>query len=596
VTAHPEAEITSLQHSLALAKRIGAATSYADLVRMAAEAYDDGAILSITLFVYDYDEQGLPEYARIVAGWRRGLDHYPAVGQRFAMSLMPLSSQALQSLVVVPNLETERQIDESTRAILRQAGTGAFLSVPMVLDKLVIGSILASWPAPTVFDRAMLQIGETLMALAPGVAERVHLYEESRRQVAALETMRAMLAVQVEERTVELRQRADELIESNQRLEQSFSTSPLATLEADDQGVIRRWNPAAEQIFGWSAAEAIGRNAVELLVPGIAREQVAQVVGALLSGEATDSRNVNLRKDGKLITCQWNNAVLHDTNGKILGWLSQTQDITDQLAAEAEQRQNTAFMQAIFNAMNDFVLVIDAEGTYLNVAPTQPELRHGYASQLLGKRIADIFTPAEVPAHMELLRTVLASGEPGQHDYTFPTANGGVHFSATVSRLSPQTVLWVARDVTQQLQAEEERLVLQEQIIEAQQAALRELSTPIIPISDGVIAMPLIGSIDSNRAQGVLEGLLTGVAELGASVAILDITGVPVVDTQVANALLRAAQAVKLLGAQVIITGIRPEVAQTLVGLGLDLSGIITLATLQSGVAWALARREAGRR
>jgi len=135
---------------------------------------------------------------------------------------------------------------------------------------------------------------------------------------------------------------------------------------------------------------------------------------------------------------------------------------------------------------------------------------------------------------------------------------------------------------------EQERVELQQQVIAAQQAALRELSTPIIPIGEGVVAMPLIGNIDSARAQQVIETLLEGVGESRARTAILDITGVQVVDSQVADALLRAAQAVRLLGAEVIITGIRPEVAQTLVGLGLDLSGIKTLSTLQAGIAYAL--------
>jgi rsbT co-antagonist protein RsbR len=160
-----------------------------------------------------------------------------------------------------------------------------------------------------------------------------------------------------------------------------------------------------------------------------------------------------------------------------------------------------------------------------------------------------------------------------------------------VSRISAERALWVARDVTAEHQAQAELAALQEQVIAAQQAALRELSTPIIPLSDGVIAMPLIGAIDSARAQQIVESLLAGVEAHRARAAILDITGVQVVDTQVANALLRAAQAVRLLGAQVIITGIRPEVAQTLVGLGLDLGGITTLATLQSGIAHALGQR-----
>jgi anti-anti-sigma regulatory factor len=129
---------------------------------------------------------------------------------------------------------------------------------------------------------------------------------------------------------------------------------------------------------------------------------------------------------------------------------------------------------------------------------------------------------------------------------------------------------------------------LQEEIIRSQEAALRELSTPLIPIADEVVVMPLVGSLDSRRAQQVIETLLVGVAELRAQVAIVDITGVPVVDTQVANALVQAAQSVRLLGAEVVLTGIRPEVAQTLVGLGTDLQTIITRATLQSGIAFAL--------
>ncbi len=125
---------------------------------------------------------------------------------------------------------------------------------------------------------------------------------------------------------------------------------------------------------------------------------------------------------------------------------------------------------------------------------------------------------------------------------------------------------------------------------QAQAAAMAELSTPLIPISERVMVMPLVGAVDSQRAQQVLEALLEGISAAGADVAILDITGVPVVDTSVANGLIQAAQAVRLLGAEVILTGIRPEVAQTLVGLGVDLRGIMTYSSLQSGIAAALRR------
>ena len=152
-------------------------------------------------------------------------------------------------------------------------------------------------------------------------------------------------------------------------------------------------------------------------------------------------------------------------------------------------------------------------------------------------------------------------------------------------------LIGVAIDITERMRADEQRVALQEEVIQAQQAALRELSTPLIPIANGVIAMPLIGTIDSSRAQQMMESLLIQVAEQQAEVAIIDITGVQVVDTQVAAALLRTAQAVQMLGARVVLTGIRPEVAQTLVGIGADLSSITTKGTFQMGIAYALERR-----
>ena len=132
--------------------------------------------------------------------------------------------------------------------------------------------------------------------------------------------------------------------------------------------------------------------------------------------------------------------------------------------------------------------------------------------------------------------------------------------------------------------------LIQEEIIQAQELTLAELTTPLLSISDQAVVMPLIGAMDSRRVQEIIVTLLEGVARQRSQVAILDITGVAVVDTQVANALVQAAQAVQLLGAQVIITGIRPEIAQTLVNLGVNLRNIVTLNSLQNGISYALRR------
>ncbi len=117
---------------------------------------------------------------------------------------------------------------------------------------------------------------------------------------------------------------------------------------------------------------------------------------------------------------------------------------------------------------------------------------------------------------------------------------------------------------------------------------VREMSTPLVPLFEGVLLLPLVGTIDSQRAQQILDVLLAGIAERRARVVILDITGVPVVDTSVANYLLRATQSARLLGAECVLVGIKPEVAQTVVGLGVDLSQVITRSDLRGGIERAL--------
>ena len=129
-----------------------------------------------------------------------------------------------------------------------------------------------------------------------------------------------------------------------------------------------------------------------------------------------------------------------------------------------------------------------------------------------------------------------------------------------------------------------------EQIIARQQTELLELSTPVVRLWDGILALPLIGTLDSERTQVVMENLLSRIIETGAAIAIIDITGVPTVDTLVAQHLLKTIAAARLMGADCIISGIRPQIAQTIVHLGVDLADVTTKATLADAFAVALQR------
>ncbi len=137
-----------------------------------------------------------------------------------------------------------------------------------------------------------------------------------------------------------------------------------------------------------------------------------------------------------------------------------------------------------------------------------------------------------------------------------------------------------------------EELAEKLELIEKQRQAIEELSTPILKIWEQVLVLPLIGTLDTRRSQSLTETLLTDISGTQSKVTILDITGVPNVDSAVANHLLKTVAAVKLLGAECVITGIRPEVAQTIVHLGVDLSEVETLSNLSEGLKWAFRRLE----
>ena len=152
------------------------------------------------------------------------------------------------------------------------------------------------------------------------------------------------------------------------------------------------------------------------------------------------------------------------------------------------------------------------------------------------------------------------------------------------------TVTWSATELLDKLglYTTEVYQKSREEVITRQQQELLELSTPVVKLWDGILALPMIGTLDSARTQVVMESLLQRIVETGADIAIIDITGVPTVDTLTAQHLLKTVTAARLMGADCIISGIRPQIAQTIVHLGVDLGAVITKATLADAFRRAL--------
>ena len=153
--------------------------------------------------------------------------------------------------------------------------------------------------------------------------------------------------------------------------------------------------------------------------------------------------------------------------------------------------------------------------------------------------------------------------------------------------------IWTATELLDSLglYTSEMYLKSREEVIFRQQQEMLELSTPVVEVWEGVLALPLIGTLDSARTQIVMQNLLEAIVARSADLAIIDITGVPTVDTLVAQHLLKTVAAARLMGADCIISGIRPQIAQTIIHLGVDLGGVLTKATLANALQLALKRK-----
>jgi PAS domain S-box-containing protein len=261
-------------------------------------------------------------------------------------------------------------------------------------------------------------------------------------------------------------------------------------------------------------------------------------------------------------------------------------------------RESQALFQTLFEHLPvPVMLKAAADGRYILWNSACQRLLGVPASKVIGKTDHDLFPKAIADDLWAKHQAVHAAGVPITQLEELVSSPNTPPIPASITRVPIldeagmlRYVLIIVNDLTEQKRALDERESLQSQIIEAQQSALQELSTPLLPLSNKVVLMPIVGAMDSRRAQQVVETLLEGVSQYNAEIAILDITGVQVVDTQVANAFIQSARAVQLLGARVMLTGIRPEVAQTLVQLGVDLQGMLTRGSLQSGIAYAFNR------
>ena len=350
--------------------------------------------------------------------------------------------------------------------------------------------------------------------------------------------------------------------------EQKFHLiSQVATegLMIHEKGIVHYVNEYLADTLGYTADELIGRNGFELIAPEY-REQVTEWG----SGDADRHyRTILLTKDGpgKHMELAARTA---DVGGRQLRVVV-FRDLTDRITTEIENER----LRTIVETNPDFIGMAAPDGTALYVNPAGLAMC-GYESWE-GLNIKQ-FQP-DLPA--EYLQEAVDFGSWVGEAYLTSRDGDTIPVSQVITSIKDSdgnvvSFTNISRDISEQKEMEE-------QLMEQNQL-MSEMSTPVIKLWDRIVLMPLIGVIDSDRATQMIEILLQAVVEDEAIVAVVDVTGVPVIDTSIARHLLKTIDAAAMLGAHVIVTGFSPDAAQTLAQLGVDFSAMRTSSTLSDGI------------
>jgi PAS domain S-box-containing protein len=267
-----------------------------------------------------------------------------------------------------------------------------------------------------------------------------------------------------------------------------------------------------------------------------------------------------------------------------MGFSKVTRDLTEREDQQEALRKTAAYARSLIEASLDPLVTIAPDGKITDVNGATEKVTGRTREQLVGTDFSEYFTQPDLAR--QGYEQVFRDGQVIDYPLELRNASGKVTpvlYNAAVYRDENGEVIGVfaaARDVTEQRLAENR--------IRQQSQEILELSTPVMQIWDGIVAVPLIGSLDSQRTQLFMERLLERIVDTNSPMALVDIMGVPTIDTQTAQHLIETITAVRLLGAQVVLTGVQPVIAQTLVHLGVDLSGITTRASMAAGLKVAL--------
>ncbi len=406
--------------------------------------------------------------------------------------------------------------------------------------------------------------------------------------------------------------------ETQLRLAEIIESIPDFVSYASPDGRILFMNEAYRKGLGIGPDEDVARMKIPDLHPVWACEVImkegipaAEKHGAWYGETAIQSR------EGKEIPVRQVIVGHRPPTGEISYFSTVMHDISEEKASEQALRRSEATYRSLVENLPQKVFLKDPEGVYVSVNENYARDLGLTSEQMKGKNDYEFYPRELADKYRADDQRIIAGGVTEELDETYVRQGEErvVHTVKTPIKNEAGEVAGVLGlfwDITDRVRAEEElqrhrekleELVRErtaeleseieegkrrEGVINDQAREILELSTPVIPVWEGIVIAPIIGALDSQRAQGLMEELLERVAESQSRVVLMDVTGLAAIDTQVAQHLIDTIAAVRLLGAQVVLTGMRPAIAQVLTHLGIDLSGVVTKSSLTAGLAVAM--------
>jgi PAS domain S-box-containing protein len=368
-----------------------------------------------------------------------------------------------------------------------------------------------------------------------------------------------------------------------QRLVDSITDHAL--IQLDRNAVVRGWHAAAEAVTGYPASEAVGEPITLLYTDGdVASRRATSDLRQATEKGRHEFRGWLVRRDGSRFWASTTFSPLHADNGPDQGYLAMIRDLTESRGQELALLS----IEQMVDAITDYeVIRLDNEGVILSWNEGARRLKGYEKDEIIGRHASVFYTEQDIGNRLleRELDTAVRTGRVETEGWRVRKDGSQFWCNMIMGPIRDSVgemvgFVRVGRDLTEQRE--------QARLVQRQRDEILELSTPVIQVWDNVLVLPVIGTLDSVRAARLTEALLERIAQIQAEVVILDISGVPAIDTDVAQHMLRTVEAARLMGTTSVLSGVRPETAQAIVHLGIDLGTLRSRNSLKDALQLAL--------